>query len=256
MRATSKSKVQSPRSKVGKAQFKVQGSRFKVQSYRSPFPSSYLLSLLCFALGLMSKPMLVTVPFVLLLLDYWPLRRLNQPSNLLAASSGEAAVLRPGGCVERGDVYGATERRGRLDQPLARRAACQRSRLLRALYRQDVLAGGPFDSLPASGQLAAWQVVAGAALLLAISAVVIVLARSRPYLAVGWLWFCGMLIPVIGLVQVGIQSMADRYTYVPVHRAVHHAGVGDRRSAVPQRPWRGQRAGRRGARRCWPLAPC
>jgi hypothetical protein len=68
---------------------------------------------------------------------------------------------------------------------------------------------------PHPGRWPAWQVIASAALLLAIFVAVLRLARGRPYLAVGWLWFCGTLVPAIGLIQVGIQSMADRYTYLP-----------------------------------------
>ena len=108
---------------------------------------------------------------------------------------------------------------------------------------------------PHPGHWPAWQVIASAALLLAVSAAVLLLARRRPYLAVGWLWFCGTLVPVIGLVQVGIQSMADRYTYVPLNRVIHHAGVGHRRTdprAALARPRTGRRgwAGAGGLCRC------
>src|SRR3974377_1827161 len=89
---------------------------------------------------------------------------------------------------------------------------------------------------PHPGQWPAWQVIASAALLVAISAVVVLAARRGGVLAVGWLWFCGTLIPVIGLVQVGIQSMADRYTYLPIIGLFILLiwGLAD---LVPSRPW-------------------
>src|ERR1035437_7433796 len=80
--------------------------------------------------------------------------------------------------------------------------------------------------------------MASAGLLAAVSAAVILMARRRPYLAVGWLWFCGTLIPVIGLIQVGIQSMADRYTYVPLIGFFIMLALGID-ELMPARPWRG-----------------
>ncbi len=90
---------------------------------------------------------------------------------------------------------------------------------------------------PHPGQWPLWQVVASAALMLAVFASIVVLAQRRPYLAMGWLWFCGTLVPVIGLVQVGIQSMADRYTYVPLI-GLFIALVWGIAELVPERPWR------------------
>ena len=81
--------------------------------------------------------------------------------------------------------------------------------------------------------------IASAVLLLAICAAVILLARRRPYLAVGWLWFCGTLVPVIGLVQVGIQSMADRYTYLPLI-GLFIMLVWGIDELIPERPWRAE----------------
>ena len=92
---------------------------------------------------------------------------------------------------------------------------------------------------PHPGHWPAWQVAGAAVLLLAICVVVVLLARRQPFLALGWLWFCGTLVPVIGLVQVGIQSMADRYTYLPLIGVFIMLGVGhfrmDAESALARR---------------------
>ncbi len=210
-------------------------------------PSSvfYLLSLVLFALGLMSKPMLVTLPCVLLLLDYWPLRRFElstlnpQPSTLLRLMAEKAPffllaaassvitfiVQRKGGAVSTSLSLGG--------------------RIANALVSYVRYVGKMFWPVdlsilyPHPGRWPAWQVIASAAWLLAIFVAVLWLARRRPYLAVGWLWFCGMLVPAIGLIQVGIQSMADRYTYLPLIGLFIMLvwGIGE---LVPERPWRGQ----------------
>ena len=223
-------KVQSPG--AGAPRFTLHASRY------------YLLSLLLFALGLMSKPMLVTLPFVLLLLDYWPLQRFrpsalnSQPSTffrlvaekapfvLLAAASSMVTfiVQRKGGAVSTALTFG--------------------ERIANALVSYVRYIGKMFwpENLsilyPHPGHWAAWQVMVSAGLLLTVSAAVILMARKRPYLVVGWLWFCGALIPVIGLVQVGIQSMADRYTYVPLIGLFIMLAWGID-ELIPVRPWRG-----------------
>jgi tetratricopeptide (TPR) repeat protein len=203
----------------------------------------YLVSLTLFTLGLMSKPMLVTLPFVLLLLDYWPLQRFRpstfnpQPTTcfrlvaekapfvLLAAASSVITfiVQRKGGAVSTSLSVGAR---------VANALVSYVRYIGKMLWPQNLSI-----LYPHPGHWPAWQVIACAGLLLAVSAAVILLARRRPYLAVGWLWFCGTLVPVIGLVQVGIQSMADRYTYVPlIGLFIMLAwGIDD---LVPVRPWR------------------
>jgi protein O-mannosyl-transferase len=180
------------------------------------------LALLSFALGLMSKPMLVTVPFLLLLLDAWPLDRVRfvgvrgTSKTVFAllleklpffALSGISSVVtflvqHSGGAVSTSLTVG---------QRVANAIISYARYIGKTLWpmRLSVL-------YPHPGDWPLWQVVGAAILVLVISALVIWLARQRPYLAVGWLWFVGMLVPVIGLVQVGIQSMADRYTYVPL----------------------------------------
>ena len=188
-----------------------------------PGVGRYLTVLLTFGLGLMAKPMIVTLPFVLLLLDVWPLRRAPLPWRwnaswvkpllleklpLLALAAGASAVTflaqRSSGAVA--PLVG---------MPLA-------FRLENALVSYLVYIGDMFwpaglavlyplpRTLPVLGVAAAGLALAG------ISLVVARQLRARPYLAVGWCWYLGTLVPVIGLVQVGTQSHADRYTYVPM----------------------------------------
>jgi tetratricopeptide (TPR) repeat protein len=175
----------------------------------------YLTVVLAFSLGLMAKPMIVTLPFVLLLLDVWPLRRapwakprLLEKLPLLALAAGASLVTflaqRSSGAVA--PLAGT---------PLA-------LRLENALVSYMVYIGGMLwpaglavlyplpRALPVLGVAAAGLALAG------ISLVVARQWRARPYLAVGWCWYLGTLVPVIGLVQVGTQSHADRYTYVPM----------------------------------------
>ncbi|HSA10026.1 MAG TPA: tetratricopeptide repeat protein [Candidatus Paceibacterota bacterium] len=197
----------------------------------------YLLALGCFGLGLMSKPMLVTLPFVLVLLDYWPLRRFRcaavgrlvlekVPFLLLAAASSVITfiVQRKGGAVSTSLTLG---------ERLANALVSYVRYIGKMLWPKDLSI-----LYPHPGHWPAWQVVGSAVLLVAVCVVVFLLARRRPYLAVGWLWFCGTLVPVIGLVQVGIQSMADRYTYLPLIGLFIMVAWG-LEELVPERPWRG-----------------
>jgi len=174
----------------------------------------YLLSLFWFALGLMSKPMLVTLPCGLLLLDYWPLGRLRLetarglvaeklPFFLAAAAvSGVTfAVQKRGGAVIGGLPF--TDR-------LANAVISYCRYLGKLFWPVDLAAFYPgVDHWPMAA------VVAAGLLLLVLSVAAIVLRHGHPYALTGWLWFLGTLVPVIGLVQVGLQSMADRYSYVP-----------------------------------------
>ncbi len=223
-----KQKAESRNQKAGNIQRPVTGG----QSVSHDLPSSifYLLSLLLFALGLMSKPMLVTLPFLLLLLDYWPLYRIGRsehgstrlqsvapagrstslwrlvaekiPFLALSVISSYVTLIvqRKGGAVSTTISLGA-----RLCNALVAYA-----RYIGKMFWPQKLS----VLYPHPGSWTAWEVAASGILLLAIFAVVIVFGRKRRYLVVGWLWFFGMLVPVIGLVQVGVQSMADRYTYV------------------------------------------
>jgi protein O-mannosyl-transferase len=179
------------------------------------------------ACGLASKPMLVTTPFVLLLLDYWPLGRITKwtrTSNTLAVKQSSATWL----LIEKlplllmvvassavtlyaqrsGGAFGLST------YPLA-------DRFKNAIYSYVAYLGKAVWPVhltlfyPYDDALARWK-VSLAALFLIVTSYVIWGLRSRGYLVTGWLWFLGTLIPVIGVVQVGGQSMADRYTYIPL----------------------------------------
>ena len=187
------------------AEFKVPGLKIKV---------FYGLSIVFFALGLMSKPMLVTLPLILLLLDYWPLQRLQLgtsrliiekiPFLLLAAASSIVTffVQRHGGAVSSLEGVPMTARVGN--------AFVSYVRYLGKLFWPTRLS----PLYPHPGYWPWWKVTGSVLLLAAITAWVIRRARLQPYLVTGWFWFLVMLAPVIGLLQVGIQSMADRYSYV------------------------------------------
>ena len=210
-----------------------------------PAPIFYVAALLFFALGLMSKPMLVTLPCVLLLLDYWPLRRFElstfnpQPSTLLRLTAEKAPFFLLAAALS--VITFIVQRKGgavSTSLPLGGRIANALVSYVRYIDKMF----WPVDLsilYPHPGRWPAWQVIASTALLLAIFVAVLWLARRRPYLAVGWLWFCGMLVPAIGLVQVGIQSMADRYTYLPLI-GLFIMLVWGLDELVPERTWRGQ----------------
>jgi protein O-mannosyl-transferase len=190
-------------------EFKVQSSKFKV---------FYALALVLFALGLMSKPMLVTVPFTLMLLDYWPLERVEAGASVLRLIVEKIPflLLSTASCV----VTFLVQQRGgsvlRLqDFPLSSRLG----NALVSYVRYIELMFWPHDLAALylrHGQWTVWQVALAVALLLTVSALAITQRRSRPYLGVGWFWYLGTLVPVIGIVQVGMQAIADRYTYVPL----------------------------------------
>ncbi|HVI77665.1 MAG TPA: tetratricopeptide repeat protein, partial [Candidatus Acidoferrum sp.] len=188
---------------------------------RTPSIGRYLLVALFFACGLMSKPMLVTLPFLLLLLDYWPLRRLESQKSPVGSQLRRLVTEKV---------------------PLFTLSACS---CMVTLFTQKA---GPnaIDQLPFLWRLNnafvsyvtyIWQmlwpvrlavfyphrndglsliaVTLAIAFLLAVSVLVISLRRTKPYLVTGWFWYLGMLVPVIGIVQVGEQAHADRYTYLP-----------------------------------------
>jgi tetratricopeptide (TPR) repeat protein len=181
----------------------------------------YLLSLCCFALGLMSKPMLVTLPFVLLLLDYWPLGRLQWSSQFVIRHSSSVIreklpffVLSALSCV----MTFQAQSQGGAVRPLALLSVEQRvsnAIMSYATYlKQTFWPAGLTVFYPLSDQISVAATLAAGALLLGITAWVVWSARRSPYRVMGWFWFLGMLVPVIGLVQVGMQQTADRYTYL------------------------------------------
>jgi Flp pilus assembly protein TadD len=181
-----------------------------------PGPWRYLAVLAAFALGLLAKPMLVTLPLVLLLLDVWPLgrtatvgwRRLAlEKVPLLGLSAGSCAVT----LLAQRLPLTAT---GLLPLPvrLENAVMAYAAYLRKTLWPTDLAVLYPHPGAP----LPWWQ-VGGAALLLAgLTVLAFALRGRRPALLVGWLWYLGTLVPVIGVVQVGWQALADRYTYLPL----------------------------------------
>ena len=184
----------------------------------------YSLSLAFFALGLMSKPMLVTLPFVLLLLDYWPLQRFEPaapnsnrktlrslllekvPFFALSAPFLRRHAPRP----EAGRSGGAAP--GNLFRPalLERPGFLPALRCANSFGRSDLAVIYPYVF-----QWPLWLIALAIAFLLGMTFLALKWRRSAPYFPVGWLWFLGTLVPVVGLIQVGEQAMADRYTYIP-----------------------------------------
>ncbi len=162
----------------------------------------------------MAKPMLVTLPFVLLLLDYWPLRRWKNPGALLIEKI-PFFVLSAASCV----VTFVVQQRGGAVSGMTVLSLGQRVCnvfVSYARYLQKTFWPVHLSVLyPHPRTWPAWVVAGSIVLLTLISAGVWRQRTRQPFLLTGWFWFLGMLVPVIGLVQVGIQSMADRYSYVP-----------------------------------------
>jgi len=169
-----------------------------------------------FACGLMSKPMLVTVPFVLLLLDYWPLKRVVDFRTLRLAAFEKVPLLTLsiGSCLAtisaQGEAVGAMARlplRWRLDNALVG----YMTYIAQTLWPVNLAVFYPHPE----GQLPWWEILVSIGLLIGISAIAIALRKTRPYIVTGWFWYLGMLVPVIGVFQIGMQGHADRYTYLP-----------------------------------------
>ena len=180
----------------------------------------YILALIFFALGLLAKPMLVTLPFVLLLLDYWPLDRFSNsrfsirnsiieklPFFFLSILSSVITfvVQQKGGAVFSGDIVPFNVR-------LAN-AICSYFVYIEKMFWPVRLAVLYPYSIHGISLV---KVLLSATILVLITVLVLCNYRRRKYLIVGWLWYLGTLVPVIGIVQVGVQAFADRYTYVPL----------------------------------------
>src|SRR6266513_3295272 len=214
-----------------------------VRYAEAPSSGRYVWTAVTLALGLMSKPMLVTWPFVMLLLDYWPLGRFVSVVETsrcdvsrhlsgqhgVPTSSREWSVVR-GLVVEKLPLFAlaaasaimtliAQSRGGAVRtlalEPIALRLSnalvSYAKYLLLTFWPHDLAVFYPF---PDAG-MPAWQIIGAAFLLSGLTALCLFQRKIRPYLIVGWLWFLGTLVPVIGLVQVGGQTMADRYFYFP-----------------------------------------
>ncbi len=185
-----------------------------VRYVRDRAARAYWGALALFAAALLSKPMLVTLPFVLLLLDVWPLERWRTRADLrgLLAEKAPLFALSILSCLvtlsaQSGSISSTI--------PLARRLAnaslAYTGYLRRALWPADLAVIYPYPET-----VLALEVLAAAGLVAGLTVVAFACVKKRPYVTVGWLWFVGMLVPVSGLVQVGYQPLADRYTYLPL----------------------------------------
>lgn len=202
---------------------------------RRPGPAWYIVVLALFALGLMAKPMLVTLPFVLLLLDYWPLGETQPPRTAKAPSAQSTPAtshLKPSwsrlilqktplfimAAVSSIGTFTVQRTSGAMDFSTYTSFS---SRIANALVSYAGYIGKIISPVrlavlyPYSYRIALSKIALSLLLLAAISAVVLVLNTRCRYLLTGWLWYLGTLVPVIGLVQVGAQATADRYTYLP-----------------------------------------
>jgi tetratricopeptide (TPR) repeat protein len=181
---------------------------------------SYGFMLLFYAWGLLSKPSLVTLPFVLLLLDYWPLERFmihdlrfsirrllleKIPLFALAAVFSLLTFI----TQKNAGALAVLER-----QPLTLRwenvLVSYATYILKTLWPENLAALYPYQAV-----VPAWEIIVAGGLLLSVTVLTVMFARRFPYLLVGWLWYLGMLVPMIGIVQIGFHSHADRYTYLP-----------------------------------------
>ena len=228
----------------------------------------YVVVIVFFALGLMAKPMLVTLPFVLLLLDLWPLMRFERkritPKIRVETgkpASAEKRIRKPGRKQVQKDAVSTGNNAVKAEQPAAGKVPWAWIRLLLwekiplfaltalsciVTYLAQEKAVIAIEALPLSDRISnaflsyilyivkmiwpsdlailyphpgswpPWQVLGAVILLVALTFMALLKARRVPYLAVGWLWYVGTLVPVIGLVQVGGHAMADRYTYIPL----------------------------------------
>jgi tetratricopeptide (TPR) repeat protein len=215
----------------------------------------YLSALACFALGLLAKSMLVTLPCLLLLLDHWPLRRFQIAKSLAPAPrSGAGPAEKPGTqnknkirdvkgpgfgalLVEKLPFFGlvivislatyhAQHQAGTVaevqDCSISGRVANALASYLKYLgktfWPTDLAIFYPHPAIVHSGlsQWPAWQIAAAALALVGISVLAVLRLGRQPWFATGWFWYLGTLVPVIGFVQVGSQAMADRYTYIPL----------------------------------------
>src|SRR5205823_6356796 len=168
-------------------------------------PLLYLTTFVLFVLGLSAKPMLITLPFVLLLIDFWPLKRglhileklplfaLTIPSAIITMHAQKEAI-----------------------HPIAIGARLANAAVSYASYLCKIAMPMSLAVMyPLRDRIGGTEVAVSAIVLIAITAIALRFAKRFPYLLIGWLWYLGTLVPVIGIVQVGGQAMADRYTYIP-----------------------------------------
>jgi len=223
----------------------------------------YLPVVLFFVLGLMAKPMLITLPFVLLLLDYWPLQRFRQKKSVPEIRTESDKPAYPDKRKGKSKKRQAVKETAKAEKPAGSEdqgasiyflirekiplfALTVLSGIVTYIAQQKGGAVGSMEAFPLNVRIAnafvsyiryigqmiwpdhlavfyphpglgpSWQISGAVLLLAAVTLVVIRTAKRFPYLSVGWLWYVGTLVPVIGLVQVGSQARADRYTYIPL----------------------------------------
>jgi tetratricopeptide (TPR) repeat protein len=179
--------------------------------FRSRF---YWFSLVLFALSLLSKPMLVTLPFLMLLLDFWPLDRWQKYWLCLVEKLPFfifAVVTSVLTCLAQRNTAMASLSEITLGLRIENSVVAYAGYLWKAVWPAHLAI-----LYPLNGEISWLQLALSAVVLAGVSLMTILLARREPYCLVGWLWYLGTLVPVIGLVQVGSQSMADRYTYFPL----------------------------------------
>lgn len=183
----------------------------------------YSLALACYSMGLMAKPMLVSLPLILIIIDYWPLARLQPwpgtstgfskklllekvPFAILAAASSVVTYTAQ-------QSWGATESFIQQDflLNLANAVVNYAQYLFRTVVPINLAVFYPFNS-----QISWWLFFVSLTVLVIISVTAVLFARKRPYILAGWLWYLITLLPVIGIVNIGFHSSADRYTYIPL----------------------------------------
>ena len=217
---------------------------FYISYVEKPCANRYVWVVVFFILGLMAKPMLVTLPFVLLLLDYWPLNRfhifqkLNNISIKTSPDSGDTKTVMvndketsiPRLVLEKlpllifsvfasGTALWTTQQYGALKNMEYTSFLVRAGNAMISYMKYIIKTFWPYNLTiyyPFNLPLPALQVVFAVFLLILITILVIFKIKQKPYYAVGWFWYIGTLVPVIGVISVGIFSMADRYTYVPL----------------------------------------
>lgn len=216
----------------------------------SPGWVRYTLVVLLFVMGLMAKPMLVTLPLVLLLLDGWPLSRVSgaltvfdpivkgpvwmrllvEKVPLLIIATAASVVTyfaqQGSGAIRTLDQYSVGVR-------AANAIVSYGTYIWKMVWPVKLAVFYPYPGMPSE-----WKIAMAFLFLTVVSACVVRLARRFPFLAVGWLWYLGTLVPVIGIVQVGSQSLADRYTYLPLVGLFIVAAAGSNAIVERRQKWR------------------
>ena len=193
---------------------------------KRPNRMTYAICVLFFILGLMAKPMVVTLPLILLLMDYWPLGRMRRGNGVSGAYPkmstsylvGEKIPLALLSLASLAVTYLAQEKGGALRAGSLTTASVGHALFgyakyaVKTIWPNKLAVYYPYDPTPPS----AWQIAAVAAGIVIVSGLVLQMAKRLPYLATGWFWYLITLIPVVGFVGIGQHAMADRYTYVPL----------------------------------------